>query len=200
MRRILCQRDNHLPEKRLIDQLSQVVQGVDLPEDIAEWLKELVQARQEASVRDHEGQMAALSRRQAELRHFLSQLYDDKLARRITAEFWQEKHNSYQTEGAAIASRLASLKNQDGGSLDFALRALEFTKDLHSEYVAKSPPEKRELLKTLLLNCRLDGVTPVPTYRNPFDRIAEGVKTKEWGERRDSNPRPAEPQSAALTN
>ncbi len=172
----------YVREKALIEHLGGVVQGVELPENIVAWVKELIMTRQEASARTCQEQSAKLSHRQSELQQFLSQLYDDKLAGHIKADFWQEKHNAYQTEQAEIAAQLTSFHRQENSeTMTFALRALEFTQNLYPRYVRKSPPEKRELLKTLLSNCRLDGVTPVPTYRNPFDKIAEGVKTKEWG-------------------
>jgi len=40
--------------------------------------------------------------------------------------------------------------------------------------------EKARLLKILLSNCTLKDGSPGPTYRKPFDLVAESVKTKEW--------------------
>lgn len=57
----------------------------------------------------------------------------------------------------------------------------------HSLYLTKETTEKRKLLNCVLSNCTLDGVTLYPTYKKPFDMIAEGVKTKRKYPRQDSN-------------
>ena len=48
--------------------------------------------------------------------------------------------------------------------------------------------EQRRLLKTLLSNCTVQGVTLCPTYRKPFDVLAKGNETGNWLGVRDSNP------------
>ena len=34
---------------------------------------------------------------------------------------------------------------------------------------------KRQILEMLLLNCKLDGVSLVPTMHKPFDSLVEGL-------------------------
>jgi hypothetical protein len=65
-------------------------------------------------------------------------------------------------------------------------------------YVTQKPAEQAKLLRNVLLNCAIDGVSLYPTYRKPFDLIANRVKNEEWSGRRDSNPRPSAPKADAL--
>ena len=62
------------------------------------------------------------------------------------------------------------------GYIDQGIQILELAQQAHSLYVRQNVREKRRLLDTVLWNCTLDDVTLYPTYRKPFDLIAEGVR------------------------
>lgn len=50
-------------------------------------------------------------------------------------------------------------------------------------YLAGNHAERGQLLRMVLSNCITDGATITPTYRKPFDRISQRVKTEEWSGR-----------------
>ena len=60
---------------------------------------------------------------------------------------------------------------------------------------------KGELLKVLLVEGYLLDGTLKYQLSKPFDELAEliGSKENKWGERRELNPQPLDPQSSALT-
>ncbi len=68
-----------------------------------------------------------------------------------------------------------------------AARVLELAQKTHSICLTRNDAERGQLIKTVLLNCRTDGVSFWPTYRKPFDMIFERAKSQEWRGRRDSN-------------
>lgn len=59
-------------------------------------------------------------------------------------------------------------------------RILELANKAYSQYVRQSTHEKASLLKILFSNCLMKDGSPCPTYRKPFDLIAESVKPKDW--------------------
>ncbi len=71
--------------------------------------------------------------------------------------------------------------------LEDGVRILELANKAYSQYVRQNTHEKARLLKILLSNCLLKDGSPCPTYRKPFDLIAETVKTKDWLGDEDSN-------------
>ena len=69
-----------------------------------------------------------------------------------------------------------------------AAKAIELSYQAEELYFKANPLQKRRLLKSVLSNCLLDGVTVVPTYTKPFDLLAKGIETENWLGDRDSNP------------
>jgi hypothetical protein len=49
-----------------------------------------------------------------------------------------------------------------------------------SLFKGSEPTVKRQILKLLLQNCQVKGVTLYPTYRSPFDMFAEGASRTKW--------------------
>ena len=58
--------------------------------------------------------------------------------------------------------------------------------------------ERGLILKRLLLNCVIDAEKLIPVYRNPFDRVAEGVESGDWSGRPDLNRGPLAPHASTL--
>ena len=50
--------------------------------------------------------------------------------------------------------------------------------------------DKRQLLKTILLNPKLDGATLQFEYKKPFSMFEKGLSNEKWRDGRDLNPRP----------
>ncbi len=76
--------------------------------------------------------------------------------------------------------------------VDEASEILELSKMAYSLYISRSEKEKRQLLRSLLSNCLSDGVSLYPTYKKPFNFIAEGRETQIKLLGQDSNLRPAD--------
>ena len=61
------------------------------------------------------------------------------------------------------------------------IKIFELAQRLAPLYVAGADDEKREILRFLLLNCTLNDVTPTPTYRKPFNWLAEMAEMEYGG-------------------
>jgi hypothetical protein len=59
-------------------------------------------------------------------------------------------------------------------------RALELANKALPLYETQSCEDKGKLLKIMLSNCSMDGITLWPVYRKLFDMIFNRVKTEEW--------------------
>ena len=58
---------------------------------------------------------------------------------------------------------------------DLAEDIIELSQRLAEQWDTFSYPEKENLLRAVLLNCAMTAATLVPTYRCPFDIMAEGA-------------------------
>ena len=144
-------------------------------------------------------EQARLTRELNALRARMDAAYCDKLDGKISEDFWRRKQADWEAEESRITSLLAGLKEpRNAESLADVRRILELTQTAYSQYVTQKPTKQAELLRNVLLNCAIDGVSLYPTYRKPFDLIAKRVKNKEWSGREDLNLRPPGPEPGAL--
>jgi len=136
-----------------------------------------------------------LERDLATLRSHMDAAYTDKLDGTITEGFWQRKQADWQTDELRIKSLISGLNEDKCEERLLDVHGiLELAQDAYSLYVTRKPAEQAELLKKVLLNCSIDGVSLYPTYKKPFDIIVKRAKSKKWSGRRDSNPRPSAPK------
>ncbi len=123
------------------------------------------------------------------------QAYDDKLNGTITEDFWQRKMEEWRAEEQQILIALdgfQACRNSD--RLLNAKRILELANKASFLYLSYNSAQRARFLKLILLNCSIDELSVYPTYRYPFDRVFERVKTKEWSGREDLNLRPPGPE------
>ncbi len=111
----------------------------------------------------------------------------DKIDGKISEEFWQRKIAEWQLEEQQIIMAMQALNDANPDRLLTAKRTLELANKAYFLYVTQKPAEQAKLLKTVLSNCRYDGVSLYPTYRKSFDLIFTRAKSKEWRARRGSN-------------
>jgi hypothetical protein len=81
-----------------------------------------------------------------------------------------------------MRDRLASIKLQldpadrsHDETAGLAARVFGLLQTIRQQWLTAADPEKRRLLEIVSLNCSLDGVTPCPEMRKPFDVLAEGL-------------------------
>src|ERR1017187_4114621 len=138
---------------------------------------------------------ARLQRALEALHGHMDAAYTDKLDGKITEDFWQRKQTDWQSEEVALKSRIAGQEeDKTSERLLSVQRILELAQNAHSIYLTRKPAEQAELLKKVLLNCSIDAVSLYPTYRKPFDLIAQRAKNEEWSGREDLNLRPPGPE------
>ncbi len=139
--------------------------------------------------------------------------YEDKLEGRIDDEYFQHKRQQWDRERLELADEMERLGRVNAKTMDRALSTLELANSAYSQFISRSAQEQRDLLDTVLLNCSLQGGTLTPTFRKPFDILADlascdsgdgggdggmnGIHPK-WSGREDLNLRPPEPHSGAL--
>ncbi len=135
---------------------------------------------------------ARLVKRRDELQYRLDKAYEDRLDGVIDVGYWQDVSSRWRSEQDAVNDQLTRLTESSRDYIDQAAEVLELSQQAYSLYVSRKASEKRELLALVLSNCTFDGTTLYPTYRKPFDLIAEGIQNQIKLPRLDSNQRPAD--------
>ncbi len=189
-------------EQEISERLGHVLQDVHIPAEVVRSIEASLQQAQR-KMRDNASQeRTRLERELASLHGRMDAAYLDKLDGKITEEFWQRKQADWQTEELRVKELIAGVdEGKTGDRLLDVQRILELAEKAYFLYLTRKPAEQAELLKKVLLNCSLDGISLYPTYRKPFDMIAKRAKFEEWSGREDSNLRPPgpEPKTDLLT-
>jgi hypothetical protein len=175
--------------------LGDVVRDITIPREVAERIAQAVEREQKDAGSRAAHEHARLDRELSTVRARMDAAYCDKLDGKIPEEFWQRRQAEWQGHELRIMSQLEELKEPNKhNTLGDVRRILELAQNAHSMYVAQKPTEQAKLLRNVLWNCAIDGVSLYPTYRKPFDLIAMRAKNEQWSGREDLNLRPPGPE------
>ena len=189
----------YMREADLSDRLSEVLEAIYVPEGIAKQIVSSIKGSTEETERKRLQELTGVKQRLAAVRTRLDRMYDDKLDGKIDEEFWSRRTKEISEEAQSL--QLAEERLSKPFEAEHALtveRIFELAQKARFLYLTRNAHERAHLLRMVLLNCATDGVTLTPTYRKPFDLIAERAKKEEWSGREDLNLRPPGPEPGAL--
>ena len=181
-------KEPYLREEVLAERLGEVVKAIHIGDDKLEWLREALKLSHEDERAYHDGMVKSLHSQYNKLQSRIDQAYLDKLDGHISAEFWRAKTADWRNQQEQLRAKIEAHEKANTNYIQEGIQILELANQAYYQYVRQTPHEKARLLKILLSNCSLKGGTPYPTYRKPFDLLANGVKTQNWLGDRDSNP------------
>ena len=190
----------YVREEAIDQQMAELVKAVEIDQERLEWVKKGLKESHQDEQTYHDAQIQGLHVRYEQLQRRLDQIYLDKLDGKITEEFWRERHETWRKEQEEVRATIQRHERANTNYYEEGVGILELAQQAYSLYVGASLQNKRDIVRSLLSNCILSDTTLCPTYRKPYQLLLEALKTKEWGERRDLNPRPPGPQPGALTS
>jgi DNA invertase Pin-like site-specific DNA recombinase len=182
--------NEYIREERLADLLGGVVQRIQIPGDVADWIADHLRDSQTETEQARQRSVSQLAQRQRAVQAKLDRGYEDYLESRISESFWTRKSQEWETESATIEREIGRLTRPAPAIVATGEKILELAKQAEFLYKTQTPAEQRRLLETVLSNCSFDRGSLAPTYSKPFDLLVRGNETGCWRGRRDSNPRP----------
>ncbi|MCK4856506.1 MAG: recombinase family protein [candidate division Zixibacteria bacterium] len=171
----------YIREQQLEPQFQQIVEGISIDRETAEWLLTVLKSSHDEEKEYHKSETRRLHREYARLQGLIDKAYEDYLSGVTDRAFWQDITAKWRNRQTTLQARMDRLNRANRSYLENASRIIELAQSAGRLYVKQPAAEKRKFLGVLLSNCILDGVMLYPTYRRPFDLIAEGVKTEKWG-------------------
>ena len=142
-------------------------------------------------------QRHVLEQRLASVRRRMDQAYQDKLDGKLPEAFWERNMGEWHEDEQRIQSALARLQAPTTDRMLDTKRILELANKAYSLYLTQNPAEQARLLRMVLLNCAVDGVSVQPTYRKPFDLIFQRAKKRLVGTARFELATPCTPSKCA---
>lgn len=104
---------------------------------------------------------------------------------RITTDIYDKKFKELQSSQDKIKSKINNLHYADKDYFITASYLLDLANRAHELFVSSEMEEKRQLIKLVFQNLRLEGRTVRYDYVKPFDQIFFYADRKLWLQRLD---------------
>lgn len=178
----------YVREEKLAETLAEVVGRVRIDSSVADDIRTALSASFETEREYRSKEVTRLKRQGSRIQDRLNQTYIDKIEGRIDTVFWKKMHERWISEQNAVSRRIENLTSSNLSYYEQGVEFIELAQAAPTLYLSQTVDEKAELLRTLLSNCTMKGATLCPTYKKPFNLIAEGdsndLMLGDW----DSNP------------
>ena len=174
-------------EEGLDKRFAELVRRVEVPSEIAEWIKEaLLESHKDEKIY-HDTQIKSLETQYKKLQSRIDAMYIDKLDGKIGEDYFLEKSEEWRKEQEKLREAIERHEKANVNYLTHRITILELTRKAYRLYLEQKPTEKRKLLKILLSNCAFDSGKLYPTYNRPFDSLVKSKENDDWLPGLDSN-------------
>jgi hypothetical protein len=96
----------------------------------------------------------------------------------ISADLWERKSAQWQKELVSVGQDFAAIEHASNGYYEMGIRILELANSVYSKYLKRSGAKNGKLLRSILSNSTFTRGTLCPTYKSPFDLLAERASYK----------------------
>ncbi len=101
--------NEYIREERLADLLGGVVQRIQIPGDVADWIADHLRDSQTETEQARQRSVSQLAQRLRAVQAKLDRGYEDYLESRISEGFWTRKSQEWETESATIEREIGRL-------------------------------------------------------------------------------------------
>ncbi len=156
-------------EEAITEQLGAVFRNLQMPAEIVHQITQTLNEVHENKIEFHNNEFDKLAREQKNLTTMLDNLYLDRLQRKISERDYDKFYQSMHDRITDIAIRLDQLQEAEDVYHFTATFVLEVIKRAYELFVSAEIEEKRQLIKLMLLNLRIEGENLVWDVQKPFD-------------------------------
>ncbi len=186
-----CQRP-FTRQEVLEEKFGEVIKGIVIPDSVVGWLVKALQEGQKGKVAHQEAILRKVRAECESINPKIDALLEDRLQGKIPEDLCYQKINQLRSRQASLKEQIELYeKTEQNTNLDKASRLIELANKAYYLYLRQDAHKKATLLKIVQWNSTWDGVSVCPTYRKPFDVIAQSVKSGDWLPSQDSNLEPS---------
>jgi site-specific DNA recombinase len=169
-----------LREETITEQLGQVFRSLQVPEDILLQIKSTLGDLHENKMEFQAQQLTALTHEQKTVTKMMDNLYLDKLKGSITESAYDRFYHPLREQLADIAMKLERLQEAEDNYYVTSKYVLDLITRAYDLFVSSEVEEKRQLIKLILSNLRIDGEKIVYEAQKPFDLLINCSERQAW--------------------
>nr|MBA3529789.1 recombinase family protein [Propionibacteriaceae bacterium] len=163
----------YVREEVLEHQFTELLGQIRIGRDVLDWATEALRQSHAEAKRLHDEAISRLQDQYAVLQHRIDAMYIDKLDGKIDSLTYDRLSDEWRCEQARVLSAMESHQSSTVTYLDEGARLLELASRCQELFAQQPPIEKRRLLNFVVSNCSWREGVLTPTFRKPFDLLAE---------------------------
>ncbi len=170
-----------LREEEITRQLSEnIFKKLQFPKEFFQEIIDTLDEVHKNKIEFHERQFDKLIREQKELTKIMDNLYVDKLRGRITESEYDKFFQQFSNQMNDVNIQLDNLKEAENNYYITAKLILDVTSKVHELFMSSEVDEKRQIIRLVLQNLKLDNESLVWEAHKPFDLILNCVDRIQW--------------------
>ena len=167
-------------EEELTQQIGNVFKRIQLPEQVLGRITNDLKSTHESKSQFRDNQYTHLVTEHEKFSKRLEKIYIDRLDGRITDDEYDKFYQSFREELDGIDIRLGMLQGAEDNYYITANYLLELSKRAYELFKSSKVDEKRQLVKLVLSNLRVEGKEVRYEAIKPFDTILNCANSQRW--------------------
>lgn len=175
-------------EEKITEIIGEVFKQLQAPKEAAKEAFASLTELSQHKIEFQEQETKKLTQEQKTNAHMMDNLYLDRLKGRITESDYDRFYQKLKDEAADIAIRFEQIQEADQDYYITAKYVLELLTRAHDLFVSSEVEERRQLIKLVLSNLRIEGENLLYELNKPFDVVLNHAKSLFWRPQGDLNP------------
>ena len=166
---------DRVTETQLDQQVLALFARMKLPKPKAEWFARMMRLWCQDQHKKGRVRTEDIQRELATLRQQQDRLLNMRLMEEIEAETFAAKSTELRDRIAALTLQMEAADRRRDDLAELAQIAFELSQSFEERWLTSDTPVRRQMLRMLFLNSKLNGATLVAEIRQPFALLAEGL-------------------------
>lgn len=176
-----------LREEEITEQIGKVFQQIQLPSEVFQEITSTLNKVHQDKIEFHNKHFDKLTAEQKSTTKMMDNLYLDKLKGEIDDEKYNRFYTSLRSQMDEITTRLGRLQEAEDNYYVTAKYILELSNRAYDLFKSSEVEQKRQLIKLVLSNLRIEGENVLYDAQKPFDILVKNADCIEWRPQRESN-------------
>ena len=160
-----------LREEKITEKLGHVFKSIQMPKDILQQIVDTLNSVHKDKIEFHNKHFDQLTSEYKSLTKKMDNMYEDKLDGKITDDQYDRFYQKFRDQKDDVSLRLEKLQDAEDNYYVTAKHVLDLSSRAYELFLSSEVEEKRQLLKLVLSNLRVENEKVLYDVRAPFDSI-----------------------------
>lgn len=175
-------------EEKITEVIGQVFKNLQVPKEVVKQITDSLKELHQNKVEFQEKEIKKLTQEQKTNARMMDNLYLDRLKGRITESDYDRFYQKLKDQTTDVSIRLEQIQEADHNYYITCKYVLELLSRAHELFMSSEVEERRQLIKLVLSNLRIEGDMILYELHKPFDILVKNANSLFWRPQGDSNP------------